>query len=862
MYKKIFIVCMASIILVCVSTAQTAKNSISLSGTWKLTWADGSHGPRSTFDLATQDPTLDPQRYVDIQVPGEIHDVFRKMGIIGDPNFGMNTSSAEWVALQYYQYYRSFSLPHEMIGKEQWLIFDQLDLVADIYINGNFIGRHKDAFYPCRINVTGKLKEGENILTVALESGLYDVSEKEGLKYGNVNGFIQSIDKREYQRKPQYQFNWDWNPRYINVGITGDVRLECENVLRVDQLVVNQDVQEDLQKANITVRNFIEGLKKDKNVEVSVSILENGQKINKVFPLSLGLNPYDIDFVIEKPKLWWPVGQGDQFRYTLKTDIIANGTIISSQTKKIGLRRVEVDQSPHPEKGTYFTIKINNRPVFMKGADWVPADMVYSKITKTKLDSLVNFALAANFNMIRVWGGGVYAGNDLLDLCDAKGLLVSQDFMFACSIYPGDDKDFYDLISKEATWVTREFSYHPSLIIYMGNNEIESIWQNIGEMGRAPMADYAIYHHLLPKIIKAEISKGVFYWPSSPYSENYEYPGDPCFGDQHPWGVSIGGDGANFYAYRNYVDRFADEGGVLGASSPATIKQMLPKDQQHVRSFVWNFHDNLVNYWNKDLGISYRSFEFHLGRSYDKVSFDDYLFGSALLQAEGLQEYIYNYRRRKFSSSAAIFWMFNDSWPVSNGWTIVDYYLRKKLAFHPVRRAFAPIAVVVTKEGPNINIYGINDMPKEWKGSLRYGLFTMKGTKPMDKILNVKIAANESVKLASFPTNDFDKEGLDKSGAFALLQKNGITLSQNKLLLSFFKNLTFTKPDIRIRIENGRAIFESDSFVWGATLDINGESDVADNCFDLIPGIPYSISWPDKTKRPMILKTGNELLVK
>jgi len=211
------------------------------------------------------------------------------------------------------------------------------------------------------------------------------------------------------------------------------------------------------------------------------------------------------------------------------------------------------------------------------------------------------------------------------------------------------------------------------------------------------------------------------------------------------------------------------------------------------------------------------------------------------------------------SSSAAIFWMFNDSWPVSNGWTIIDYYLRKKLDYHPVRRAFDQIVVVVTKEGSDINVYGVNDQPNEWKGSLRYGIFTLKGAKPMDKLLNVKIAGNQSVKLATFPARDLDKEGVNLSGAFALLQKDGNTISQNKLLLAHFKDLTFAKPTIHVKVENGQAVFESDTFVWGATLDINGESNVPDNCFDLLPGIPYSISWSDKDKQPVVLKTGNEL---
>ncbi len=841
--------------------AQFPKNSYSLSGKWLLTWADGTHGPRTTEALARQNPALDPYKYVEAQVPGEIHDVFQKLGIIGDPNLGVNTLYSEWVALQYYLYNRTFRLPETAKGKEQWLVFDQLDLVADIYLNGQWIGSHKDVYYPCRLNITGKVKEeGENILSVAVESGLYDVSEKEILRYGNINAFNHSIDKRQYQRKPQYQFNWDWNPRYINVGITGDVRLEWENTLRVDQVVVTQNVSDDLQKATISVQNFIEGIEKNKLVEITASIKETNQKISKSFPLSLGLNPHNLSLVIEKPQLWWPLGQGNQYRYTLKIDVSTDGVLLGSTTKKIGVRKVEVDQSPHPEKGTYFTIKVNNRPVFMKGACWVPADMVYSKVTKEHLDSLVTLAINANFNVIRVWGGGVYAGNDLLDICDEKGLLVLHDFMFACSIYPGDDIAFTDLVRKEITWVVREFSYHPSLIVWMGNNEIEAIWQQKADAKtRPPMVDYGLYHHLIPGILKAEIPTGIFYWPSSPYSGNYEDPKSPYFGDQHPWGVSLREDGPDFYAYRNYVDRFADEGGVLGASSPATIRQVLPKDQQYVRSFAWNFHDNIVNYWNNELGVSYRSLGFHLGKIYDQMPFDDYIFASALLQAEGLTEYINNYHRRMYSSSSAIFWMYNDSWPVTHGWTIVDYYLRKKLAYHPVRRAFGQICVVVTEEGDKINIYGINEKSQPWKGNLQYGLFETSGKFPLNEAKNVTLPPNSSTVIASFNKSVFSNAGIKNHGAFALLKREKTIVAQNRLFLARFKELELSKPQISIKYSDDKAIITAPAYVWGLCLDIDGESNIADNCFDLLPGIPYVIDI-EKGKKVEVKRTGNDLM--
>ncbi len=857
--KKLYLIALLNLVA-CFLSAQVTQNNLNLSGVWKLTWANGGHGPKSIEQLAAQEPHHDSLKYIDAEVPGEIHDAFKKLGVVDDPNFGVNLLHADWVGDQYYQYYRTFELPEEAKAQEQWLVFDQLDLVADIYLNGEKVGHHQNVFYPCRINVTGKTKTGKNVLSVILESGLFSIADKEGKKYGFVRGLQQMMDKRHYLRKPQYQFNWDWNPRYVNVGITGNVRLEWTQNLRFDQLAISQKVDDDLKKAKVTSRSFIEGLVDGHQIEINARIVETGNTTKTAFDLKKGLNIYPVNVEIDNPKLWWPIGQGEPNRYTLVTDIYLEGKLIKSETRKIGIRKVEVDQSPHPVKGNYFTIKINNRPVFMKGGNWIPPDLTYSHITHDRLDILVKLAVEANFNLLRIWGGGVYAGNDLLDMCDEKGMLVWHDFLFACSVYPGDDQEFYDDVQKEVTWNVRETSYHPSLIVWCGNNENEMIfWENIKKNGAVP--DSVIYEGLLPEILKNE-GIDAFYWPSSPHSPGNLEPRNVYSGDQHPWGVSLQDDGVNIWAYRGYEDRFPNEGGVLGASSPATLKQMLGSDQYYLRSFAWDHHDNLKNFQKNDLGLTYKAFEFLFDKPYNQVPFEDYLFGSSLFHSEGLQEYIYNYRRRKFDSSAAIFWMYNDSWPVTHGWSIVDYYLRKKLAFHPVRRAFDEVVVVLTKEGENINVYGVNDRPESWKGDLRYGFFTLDGKKPMDKKVHASIPANSSVILASFPAKTMEKVGIDHSGAFGILGKNGEQVSQNKLLISYFKNLPFKKPTIHINLENGKAVFESDDFVWGVTLDIDGESNVSDNCFDLFPGIPYSIPWTNQSQQPVVLRTGNDLLAK
>ena len=837
-----------------------SQNRLSLSGKWKVTWNDGQHGPNNIDQFIRINPVKDLNRYMDVDVPMDLNIAMQKKGIVDDLNYGVNYLKSRWVAEQYWQYYREFDVSEDVVSKSVKLKFDRLDYSARIFLNGKLIGSYNNAFIPCVIDVTGKLKKGKNTITVGIGSGLYAVADKSMFDYNHAANLNVHLNKRHWLRKPQYQFSWDWNPILVNVGITGNVSLIWFDEVRLDNIVPVIEMSDNLTSASVAVRLFIEGTEDSSKFTVEATLVETGEKTTQKIDITKGINPYELKLNVDNPKLWWPVGQGNPNRYTLRVDIIKDGKVVDSGTRKIGFRKIEVDQSKHPVEGTYFTIKVNNRPVFMKGGNWVPADMIYSSVDRKRTEELVNLAVDANFNMLRIWGGGLFAGNDLLDLCDEKGIVVWHDFLFACSKYPGDDVDFYNNVKREVTWAAREFAYHPSLIVWGGNNELEwAAWDWGYTHAGKVIPDYIIYHHLIPSILKQE-NPAVFYWPSSPYSENNEKPNSPIYGDQHPWGVSLQKDGTNMWAYREYVDRFPNEGGVLGASSPATLRQFLPEDEQYIRSFTWEQHDNLMNFTTEEEGVTYRFVEDWFGVNYKNMSFDDYVFASALLQTEGLSEYINNYHRRMFSSSSAIFWMFNDSWPVTHGWTIVDYYLRKKLAYHPVRRAFSQVAVVVTAENDKINVYGINENQEKWKGKLQYGVFNTDGKLPFDKIKEVTLQPNASTLIASFDKNIFEKAGFENSGAFAVLEKDNANIAQHRLFLSRFKDITFLKPEINIDIKGDYAILSSPVFVWGVTLDIDGESDISDNCFDLIPGVPYSVKTKGD-KNISVKTTGNELMI-
>ncbi len=490
-------------------------------------------------------------------------------------------------------------------------MFEQLDLNADIFLNGEKIAAHQNAHIPCRAEVTGKLKSGRNWLSVLIESGHYLVAEREGAPYSA--GLDALVNKRHWLRKPQYQFLWDWNPRLINVGITGRVFLEWAKECRIDQLAVWAHPDTDLKRATVTARIFLEGLQDRVGATLTARIMETGEESIVDVQAVRGIGLHTLHVTMERPKIWWPRGNGDPAMYTLEVSLNCRGETIDSVSRRFGIRSVEIDRSRHPEAGEYFTLKVNGRPIFCKGGNWVPPSLISSSVTNERLQRLITLALDANFNLLRIWGGGAFAGDAFLELCDSNGIMVWHDFLFACAKYPGDHPEFLMEIRREVTLAVRQYSHHPSLMSWCGNNELELGTFSWGyDTNGKSLPDYAIYHHVIPVVMREEDPYRP-YWPSSPYSPHHLFPNDPTIGDQHPWEVSLGRDGPDFWAYRHYVDRFPNEGGILGASSPSTLRQFLPPSQQKTRSFAWEHHDNAVNFWNEEPGITYGMLEYWMG---------------------------------------------------------------------------------------------------------------------------------------------------------------------------------------------------------------------------------------------------------
>jgi len=819
-----------------------------LNGTWKARWTDGIRG---RLQSAEADET-DPDRYIDAEVPGDIHLDCWNAGLIADPYVGTNCLSARWVEEFIWSYRREFDTPPEAVSGRSWLVFEGLDLDAKIILNGEEIGHHHNYFYPCRIEVTGKVREKKNILAVHVDGGLYYASDKPAEGYNN--SFDHHLHKRHWLRKPQSQFGWDWATRLINVGIHGPVRLEwTEDPLRVDRLVPLTELSSDLNTGTVTARLFVEGLTETAiKGEIVVELEESDIRVSEEVEIKPGMNRCEATLTIMNPELWWPVGHGAQNRYTLNAKLKLDGKLVAEKSARIGFRHVRVNQDPHPESGQYFHLEINGKKIFAKGANFVPADMIFARLDRERYEKLTDLALEANFNMLRVWGGGLYESDDFYELCDEKGILVWQEFIFACSKYPTHDKAFHDDVKNEAAHNIRRLAVHPSLVIWCGNNELEegNWWWNYDSGVVQP--DHALFHITFPRLM-AEEDPTRFYLPSSPYSGDGIDPKRDDIGDQHPWGIGFGN--IDFRDYRKMICRFPNEGGILGPTSLPTMMQCFPEGQARVGSFAWQVHDNSVDSWGEP-SYADKIISYWIGREAKELSIEEMTYWGGLLQGEGLREYCDNFRRRMFSSGAAIFWMFNDCWPATRSWTIIDYYLRRTPSFFPVRRSLAPISVVVAEEEDNVVVYGINETAEAVQGDLRYGVFEIAGGYPVDRTEKVTLPPNASTPLAQFGRAEW--EDVNASAAFALLVRGDELLARNRLFLPLFKDLKWAPAKVSVRLEQGRAIFESDTFAWGVCIDLGGEQRLSDNFFDVYPGIPHSIPW-EGTQPPEVLWVGNLL---
>lgn len=819
-------------------------NTVSLDGDWQLRFSTGQRGG-SPYVLKHSDdrehdaefcgtPRHLPGHYrggawLNARVPGEVHLDLMRAGLLEDPRDGINIYKARWVEESVWYYRRTFEVPAEALCEHSVLVFDELDLSAIVYLNGEEIGRHENVFCPLILPMDGRLRPGENELVVRLDSGLFNVCEKPIRdRYSATADAGLLLTKRMWMRKPQYEAEWDWSPRLLNVGISGHVRLLFDPQLCPVQWQLRQEVSADLSSAQLTARLF-SAENADKDADCRLEMEVDGQVVTASgHPEQLTVTAH-----IPSPRLWYPVGYGEQALYPVTLRLFCKERLVWQKETVTGFRRVEADQSPHPEKGHYFFFRINGRPVFFKGANLVPLSLFPAAVTAEEYDRLTDRALEANMNMLRIWGGGLYEREELFALCDRKGLLLWQEFISACAYPPEEDPALFASMLEEAAYQVRRLSVHPSLVVWCGNNEL-------------PPWGHRLYMEEYPRILR-ENDPEKYYQPASPYTDNAlpfapdNEAGWDYAGDQHPW--QVGFSEKDHRLYRQMECRFPNEGGILGPVCRPSLARITDGKGDFWHSVAFEAHDNMLAFMREGTSPD-EDLRFWLGFPPERLTLDAYIAAGGYVQGEGLSDYIGNFRRRAFSSSSAIFWMLNDCWPCSRSWTILDDEGRRNPAFYAVSRAFAPIRPVLV-EGENgcAEVYGINDTDSTFGGVLSFGVFRSDSEDVSRQEQPIRLPARTVTRLAALPSAAAPQtESGSLPIAFALLSdESGRLIARDRLLTHRYFAYRLLPPVIQTVREGDYTVFQSDRYVMGVCLDLDGEAAMSDNLFDLYPGIPYRV---------------------
>jgi beta-mannosidase len=662
-------------------------------------------------------------------VPGGVHTDLLALGMIPDPFVGDNEKAVQWITDVDWEYRRAFSTDPELLNEEQiLLVCDGLDTLADVYLNGEFLGHTDNMFRQWVFEVKNLLQPGENELLIHFGAPVAYIRGKQAQLPLQGGG---DIPGGPHLRKAPCHWGWDWGPRLPAIGVWKDLRLEGYSQARLSNVHIRQTHHEE----GITISVDIEAEEwASGDLYAEVLLTEPGGKTQE-FSQSLmefpqGEYPFvTIQVEIPEPELWWPNGYsegsatGSQPLYDIQVLLKETGNrLLDQRGYAIGLRSIELVQEPD-EWGKTFTFYVNGVPVFAKGADWIPADSFPTRVTRESLEGLIRSAAQANMNMLRVWGGGYYPEDMFFELCDRYGILVWQDFMFACGIYPAE-ADFHENVRFEAIENVRRIRHHPSLAIWCGNNEMEQGWVDWGwnkptdPLNQHLKAGYdRMFHHMLPEIV-AEEDPDTEYWPSSASSNiTFEKPNGQEQGDCHYWDVWHGR--RPFTAYRSQFPRFMSEFGFQALPPFKTIQTYASPAEQNMTSYIMEHHQRSGS--GNGLMIAQMTDTFRMPKNFPSL-----VYLSLLLQAEGIRYGVEHWRRNRQRVSGTLIWQLNDCWPVAS-WASLDFYGRWKALHYAARRFYAPLLLSVEDNGAKMGVHLTSDLLEPVDVRVRWRLETLAG---------------------------------------------------------------------------------------------------------------------------------------
>jgi len=822
---------------------------------------------------------IEEEEWLPASVPGCVHTDLLANGKIEDPYWRLNEHEQQWIDKTDWEYRTIFRVSGEMLEKDRVeLFFGGLDTYADVILNDTLILTADNMFREWQADVSNVLEPGENVLRICFHSpvkvGLVklgglgykfpdppnDLSEIGGLGDKKVSMFI---------RKAGYHFGWDWGPRFVTSGIWKEVVLRAWDVARIDNLFIQQGELSE-SKAELTANLEI---RSTRETSLTLTGLVNGSEVlSRQVKLAAGANTIRENFTIAEPELWWPNGLGEQSLYNIKF-ILSNGAsmgapdrasekssaeaperssevapvrssnrapVVSEISARIGLRTIEVVQEPDKE-GKSFFFRVNGRPVFMKGANYIPQDAFLDRVTPERYRHILQSAADANMNMLRVWGGGIYEKDLFYDLCDEKGILVWQDFMFACSMYPGDGP-FLENVRQEAVDNVKRLRNHPCIALWCGNNECLSgwyywKWKETTEKTQGREVADAIwkayednYHRVLPEVV-ARYDPGKFYWSSSP-SAGMGIPENRVSGDVHYWGVWWGKE--PFTTYRTLKCRFMSEYGFQSFPELNTIRKFALEEDWDIFSDVMKSHQRS--------SIGNGTIEYYMLQDYRKPKdFPMFLYVGQVLQAEGTRVAMEGHRKNMPWCMGSLFWQIDDCWPVAS-WSTIDYYGNWKAQHYFARKAYRDILISPQIDGDTASVWVVSDRREDAAAKMELRLMDFDGNILWTNSSDIVVPANASRRHFTSPVPAIVPDLAQRDNILLDCSLRTVDGQQYGNILYFkpVKDLELPRPDIEWTLEGDgsglKLVIRTDKLAKNVYLSAD-DPDVFfyDNYFDILP---------------------------
>ncbi len=789
--------------------------------------------------------------WLSAQVPGSVHLDLLNNDKIEDPFFRLNELDLQWIDKLDWQYKTDFNVSEDLLSKQHLeLEFLGLDTYSKIILNDSLILQTDNMFRNYIIDCKTLLKKGRNTLRIIFESPIVKGLQKHdeiGYKLpesGNDLAEIGQVDGAKkvgiLSRKAGYHFGWDWGPRLVTSGIWKPVKLRGWSAIKIEDLFIKQTRLDSI--ANLTAIIEVDAIASVDEANVEVLVNNKPIKSSNV-ALIKGKNLLKVPFHIKNPELWWPNGMGEQVLYNVEVIINSNSNT-DSKSHRIGLRNITL-VTDKDSLGSEFYFKVNGYPVFMKGANYIPQDPFPTKPDKSHYEFILNSAKQANMNMIRVWGGGIYEKDLFYDLCDEKGLLVWQDFMFACAMYPGDDS-FLENAKQEAIYNVKRLRNHASIALWCGNNENQWAWQNWGwkenvaedqskEVAEMMWQSYEdLFHTILPDVVM-QYDSNRQYWASSPSSA----PGKKISftdGDYHYWDVWWGKK--PFENYNTAIPRFMSEYGFQSFPEFNSVKKYTSPEDYDIYSEVMKSHQRS--------SIGNVTIEDYMKRYYkEPKDFENLLYVSQLLQADGVNIGIEAHRRNKDRCMGSLYWQLNDCWPAVS-WSSIDYYGKWKALHYSAQKSFRNYLVSYESSDDSVKVFVVSDSIHAIEANLKTHLIDFDGNQIKQWNKQIRIEANSTNSFLELTKNEFLIGDMpDNTLLYTELKANDKVLSKNIMYFKPIKELNLVSPRIVYSVSENNNQFtvklRTDKLAKNVFISSNSQYNFSDNYFDMLPNSEKTI---------------------